>query len=369
MRWSFPIARVAGIQIRVHVGFLVFLAWVGLTDGVSGGLGEAVAGVSLVCLVFGCILLHEFGHAFAARRYGIRTPDITLLPIGGMARLERLPERPSEEIVVALAGPAVSALLAVIFGAVSGYRFSSLESPVPGWEGVSSKLFTINTGLLFFNLLPVFPMDGGRVLRALLAMQFSYVRSTRMAAGVGQVLAVILGAFGLFASAPMLVLLAVFVFFGAGSEAAQVQVRETVRDLRVEDAMLTTFARLPPDAQLADAVDLLMHSPQHSFPLIDGLGRYFGLITRPQLMAGLREAGPLGAAMAYARKDLPALGPDQLFSAAAGLLRELETPALPVVDASGRLIGLLSEENFGEILQEGGKLRARLFSGLRRVWR
>jgi Zn-dependent protease len=350
MGWSFSIGRLAGIQIRVHLTFILFLTWVGLTDGVEGGWREAVMGVFLLCLVFTCVLLHELGHAWAAQRFGIRTPDITLLPIGGLARLERIPERPIEEAAVALAGPAVSALLALTFGLLSNFQISSMEAGSRGWDGILSNLFTINTGLLAFNLLPAFPLDGGRVFRALLAMRLDYGRATRIAAGSGQVLAVMLGAAGLFAPAPMLIFIAAFLFLGAGSEASQVAVREASRGLRVRDAMMTSFTLLPTDARLADAADLLMHSAQHTFPIEDRLGRYLALLSRNALISGLNAAGPMGSALSYARIDLPTVTPGHLFSAACSLMREFEAPALPVLDPSGRLVGLFTEENVGSLL-------------------
>lgn len=350
MGWSFTIGRLTGIEIRVHLTFLAFLAWVGISDGIAGGWLEALASVTLLCLVFGCVLLHELGHAWAARRFGIRTPDITLLPIGGLARLERIPERPMEEVWVALAGPAVSAGLAVAFGALSKFHLSLMETPMRGWEGLLSNLFTINLGLLTFNLLPAFPLDGGRVFRALLALRLNYGLATRIAAGAGQILAVLLGAAGLFAPAPMLVFIAAFLFLGAGNEYSQVVIREASRGLRVRDVMMTTFRVLPSEARLADASDLLIHSAQHTFPIGDDRGRYVALLSRNGLIAGLHAAGPMGPALSYARIDLPTVTPGHLFSAACSLMREFATPALPVLDSNGHLVGLFTEENVGATL-------------------
>jgi Zn-dependent protease len=354
MGWSFSIGRLTGIQIRVHLTFLLFLAWVGFTDGVAGGWRAALQGITLLCLVFTCVLLHELGHAWAARRFGIRTPDITLLPIGGLARLERIPERPVEEVGVALAGPAVSAALALVFGALSNFQLTSMESEGQGWDALPANLFTINTGLLAFNLIPAFPLDGGRVFRALLAMRLNYARATQIAAGAGQLLAVLLGAAGLLVPAPMLVFIAAFLFLGAGSEASQVAVREASRGLRVKDAMMTRFTLLPTDARLADAADLLVHSAQHTFPIGDDVGRYLALLSRNGLIAGLHAVGPMGPALSYARIDLPTVTPGHLFSAACSLMREFETPALPVLDPSGRLVGLFTEENVGSLLLMDG---------------
>lgn len=366
MQWSFPVARIAGVQIRIHLTFLLFLGWIGLRNGMEGGWMSALSGVTFILLIFTCILLHEFGHALAARRYGIRTPDITLMPIGGLARLERIPEKPSQEIVVAIGGPLVSALLALVFGLLSGFVLPPLDDDIQSWSMLWSKLFAINVGLLCFNLLPVFPMDGGRVFRALLATSMSYQKSTRVAAAVGQGFAVLLGIGGLYLSAPMLIFVAVFVFLGAGTEAAQVNLKEASRGLRVRDAMLKVFTRLPSDATLADAVDLLLHASQHTFPLVDEEGRCVGLLTRNRLIEGLNLAGPMGSAMGYARVDLPAVGPTQLLSHACRLMQEQESPALPVLDEEGRLVGVFTQENLSELLMMEGSGTGRFAGWLRR---
>jgi stage IV sporulation protein FB len=368
MQWSFPVARIAGVQVRIHLTFLIFLGWIGFRDGMEGGWVSALSGMTFILLIFACILLHEFGHALAARRYGIRTPDITLMPIGGLARLERIPEKPGQEIVVAIGGPLVSALLALGFGLLSGFAMPPLDDEIQSWSMLWSKLFVINAGLLCFNLLPVFPMDGGRVFRALLATTMSYQKSTRVAAVVGQGFAVLLGLGGIYLSAPMLVFVAVFVFLGAGSEAAQVDLKEASRGLRVRDAMLTTFTSLPRDARLADAVDLLLHASQHTFPLVDEGGSCVGLLTRNRLIEGLNLAGPMGFALEYARTDLSPVGPTQLLSHACRLMREQETPALPVLDGDERLVGVFTQENLSELLMMEGAGAAR-FGGWLRVFR
>jgi stage IV sporulation protein FB len=350
MRWSFQIATITGIQIRLHFTFLILLAWVGFGGGLEEGWRSSLTGVSIVLLVFSCVLLHELGHAWAARRYGIRTPDITLLPIGGVARLERIPENPREEIVVALAGPLVSAALAILFGVASGFSLPPLDGEIREWGQLFSKLFTINTGLLLFNLLPAFPMDGGRVLRALLAMRFTYRRSTRIAATIGQSLAVALSLAGLWLPAPLLLFIAVFLFVSAGAEASQVDLREASRGLRVADVMITRFQPLPESAQLADAADLMMHASQHFFPLTDQKGLLVGLLSRNSLISGLNQAGPLGAALPYASTQLPFLSPSDALSEACALMQQFDTPVLPVTNGDGQLAGLFTAENLGELM-------------------
>ena len=186
MTWSFPIARLLGSEVRIHVTFLLLLAWIGVARYLEGGTAAAVQGVVFSLLIFACVLAHEFGHAIAARRYGIRTPDITLLPIGGVARLERMPEKPGEEIVVALAGPAVNVVIAAVL-LLLGARMdmaslAALENPAASMLG---QLAAINLFLVVFNLVPAFPMDGGRVLRALLALRRGPAQATRITARVG----------------------------------------------------------------------------------------------------------------------------------------------------------------------------------------
>jgi Zn-dependent protease/CBS domain-containing protein len=349
MRWSFPIARLTGIQIRLHLTFFIFLGWIGLSHGREGGWPGTLGGLALVGLVFSCILLHELGHAWAARCFGIATPDITLTPIGGVARLERIPERPREEIIVALAGPLVSALLALGFGLACGFEFRAIEGDVQGWSGMVASLFSINTALLAFNMLPVFPMDGGRVLRALLAMWLRYERATSIAAGIGQTLAVFLGLAALLVPAPFLLFIAVFVFLGAGSESAQVRVREAARGLRVGDAMVTSFVRLPAQAVLADASYLLLHAAQHTFPLMDEDGGLVGILDRNNLIAGLHEAGPSGNALDYARRELPFVEPTLLLTQAFGLMESSGSSSLAVVNGRGEL-GLCTQESLSELL-------------------
>jgi Zn-dependent protease len=234
MRSSLKIATVAGIEVRIHLTFLLFLAWIWFRSYHIAGMEGAIQGVLFVLALFACVLLHEFGHAFAARAFGIRTPDITLLPIGGVARLNRMPDKPWQELVVAIAGPMVNVVIAIVLIAFIGGDaglgdLDDLESPRAGFFG---QLLDVNKMLVLFNLIPAFPMDGGRVLRALLAMVMPYAKATQIAAWIGQALAVVFGIVGLFgipflgiAANPFLMFIAVFIFIGAQQEAAMVRAR------------------------------------------------------------------------------------------------------------------------------------------------
>src|SRR5512147_1158685 len=221
MKWSWKIGTLAGIELRIHVTFLLLLGWVGAAHWMSGkSLDAALNGLAFILALFGCVLLHELGHSLAARKYGIPTRDITLLPIGGVARLERMPEKPAQEFWVALAGPAVNVVIAALL-----FAWLNITN---GWAPLSrlnvasgpflERLLVANVWLVLFNLIPAFPMDGGRVLRAVLASRMEYVRATQIAAVVGQGLALVFGLIALFGN-PMLLFIALFVWIGASQEA------------------------------------------------------------------------------------------------------------------------------------------------------
>ena len=231
MAWSFSLGRLLGSELRVHVTFFLLLAWIGFAAYGTSGWAGALVNIAFVLALFACVVAHEFGHALMARRYGIRTPDITLLPIGGLARLERMPEKPGQEIAVALAGPAVNvAIWAVLtaFGAKTSLALTDLDQTTTGFL---QRLAVVNLFLALFNMIPAFPMDGGRVLRALLCLRMDRVAATRAAATAGQIVAFFLGFMGLSSGNPVLVLIAVFVFVAANAESQDVAMRSVARRL------------------------------------------------------------------------------------------------------------------------------------------
>jgi Zn-dependent protease len=344
MGWSFRIARIAGTDIKVHVTFLLLLGFYAL----SGGAVVAL----LILAIFACVLLHEFGHIAMARRFGIRTPDVLLLPIGGLARLERMPEEPRQELLIALAGPAVTLLLAVIFYGVlvangGAPAFRTLYS-APTTSFVA-ELYRINVILLVFNLIPAFPMDGGRVLRAFLSRRLGPVRATRIAAGIGQAAAFGLAFLGLSTGNLILVLIAFFIFLGAGAEAAAVETKAAGSGIHVRDMMMTDFRALPVHATLADAAQLLLAGEQREFPVIDNFGALEGLLTRDNLIQGLSARGPGSIVDQAMTRGVPVLAPAVEFASALEQLRASRLPALPVVDG-GRLVGLVTMENINDLL-------------------
>ncbi|MEO8351982.1 MAG: site-2 protease family protein [Chthoniobacteraceae bacterium] len=349
MRWSIHIARIAGIDVKIHVTFLLLLGFLGFAFYNAGGMTAAVESVFFICLVFFCVLLHEFGHAMAARRYGIHTPDITLLPIGGIARLERMPDKPAEEVVVAIAGPLVNvAIAAVLYPLVSGHLdWRVLER---GGGDMLSRLFMTNIALVMFNLIPAFPMDGGRVFRALLAMRMDYARATNIAASVGQFIAIAGGLIALMHQQPMLVLIAAFIYFAAQNEASFAQMKTISVGTQVSSAMVTRFEALPRTATLNDAVEAVLHTSQHDFPVVDEKGVVCGVLMRDDLIVGLRKNGPGAPVAEMMRIDVPSVHHSMPFERAFALMQETGADALPVLDGFGRLVGLFTPENVGELM-------------------
>ena len=355
MKWSFRLFTLAGTEVRVHATFLLLLLFVAGDSFMKGqGLNVALESVLFITVMFACVVLHEFGHVLAARGYGIRTPDITLLPIGGVARLERMPRKPSEELVVAVSGPLVNVIIAAAI--YLGFGISAVLHP--GYDFLKSgdffgKLMMWNIFMVAFNLIPAFPMDGGRVLRAVFAMFMDYGTATRRAASIGQGLAMCVAIYMLLNHAihPMILLICFFIFMAAGQEAASVAQQEATRNLRVRDAMLTDFHTLPPDATLRDGVELLLAGTQQDFPVLDSNGGMQGMLTRHDLISALAEKGPSQPVANVMRPCPAATAPSTDLSQALEALSAGDCPALPVLDpASGRLLGLLTAENVGETL-------------------
>ncbi len=347
MKWSYRIATVAGIQVRIHVTFwllLGFYAWIYYAEG---GLEAAVHGVAFTLLIFLCVLLHEFGHAFAAKTFGIRTPDITLLPIGGVARLERMPSNPWQELVIAIAGPAVNVLIAAIvfllIGGVLPLQEFGLIDTASG--SLLAKLLIVNVLLVAFNVIPAFPMDGGRVLRALLATQVRYVTATRLAARVGQVIAVLFFLASLTSwGGPMLAFIAVFVFLGAQQELAYARFREVAQGLHVRQAMITRFQTLPASLKVVDIASHLATSSQKLFPFVDDGLHLHGFASREELEKAAHELPPQASASCIARR-VPAVHPDTPFEDALAVMQSSSQPLLPVVNVSGQIVGLVGVGN------------------------
>lgn len=351
MSWSISIGRIAGTAIRIHITFLLFLVFIAAAGYASGGSGAAWNSLIFMVLLFLCVLAHEFGHIFTARAFGVATPDVTLLPIGGVARLERVPEEPREELLIAIAGPLVNVVIAILLVAVAGADLSGRHLAAVESTQISmiDRLAAVNIFLALFNMIPAFPMDGGRVLRALLASRLGFTRATEVAATIGQWVAFALGFIGLFSNA-MLIFIAIFVYLAASSEAQLVAVRAMSRDVPVGAAMMTQFATLSPEAHINQAIDTLLRTSQSEFPVVDGNGRLVGLLDRSDMIRALKERGPDALVADAMVTEVPTVGHRQCLDEAFRLLQEKAAPAVGIVDAGGKLVGLVTSETIGEML-------------------
>lgn len=358
MRDSIHLLTVRGIQLRVHLTFPLILVWAMLQFGLFAGLGweGAIFGLIVIVLLFGIVVLHELGHSIAAQNYGIPVEEIVLLPIGGVAMLKSIPEKPIQELVIAIAGPAVNFAIAIVLLVLDAlFGLARYPDPVLGLAdmqtlsvaAVFNYVFVANLFLAIFNLIPAFPMDGGRVLRALLATQMNYARATAIAAGLGQLLAWLIGLWGFLTGGFFLILVAIFIYMGAGQENQQVQVRQVLRDLTVRHAYSRRVRVLSPNTTLAEAVRDVVTGFQSDFPVCDG-ERLQGLLTYRNLLDALSKheaTTPVSVAMTT---HLQALDPnDELVHAQQEMLRQ-GIDVLPVVE-NGRFLGLLTSRDVSEV--------------------
>jgi Zn-dependent protease/predicted transcriptional regulator len=373
MGWSWRIGRIAGIDVYVHPTFLILLAWVALAHFLAhGDFWEAIYGLGFILALFGIVVLHELGHALTARRYGIRTRDITLLPIGGVARLERIPEDPWQELMVAVAGPAVNVVMAagIYLGLVlgRGLALSPVSTVFRVGGSFLEQLLWVNITLVVFNMVPAFPMDGGRVLRALLAMRLDYVRATQIAALVGQGFALLFGLLGLYLN-PFLIFIALFVWLAGSQEAGVVQMRSALGGIPVMRVMITDFRALRPDDPLSQAVEHVVAGFQQDFPVVED-GRLVGVLTRNDLAAALGRHGPDTRVGDVMQQDFVTADPREMLQTTFARLQDGHGRTLPVVK-DGRLLGLLTAENLAEVLMIQEALREAkrpgMFGGSRRT--
>ncbi len=357
MKWSFKLGAVSGIDIRIHFTFVFVVIWAAVqgVSGLGGIRGALFAAVSIL-LLFVCITLHELGHSLVARRLGVRVKDITLLPIGGVAQLETLPERPLHELLIALAGPAVNIAIAAGLALIVLPLGSTAALLNPGYLsylllGSRSLLALLiyllgaNLILALFNLIPAFPMDGGRVLRALLAMWTSYPRATRIATRVGQLMAVGLAllAFSSFGSIS-LVLVALFVFTGASYENQIVQARAAIRRLRVRHALPThPIYTVATEDALTKVLEMSYRTYQYAFPVVQD-GMLVGILSRDDLLAAFQRGDRDMQVAHVMQREFPAVSPDDMLLKAQQLIAQADVIALPVFD-QGYFLGLISLED------------------------
>jgi len=356
MTWR--LGTVAGIAVRMHATFLLLLVFVGWQHWLQDrSLASVIAGVSFILALFTCVVLHEFGHALTARRFGIATRDITLLPIGGVARLERMPDEPLQELWVALAGPAVNVVIAAaLYGWLAATAGWVPTDEVDVARGpFLERLMFVNVALVGFNMIPAFPMDGGRVLRAVLATRLEYTRATQIAANLGQGIAFLFGFLGLTGN-PILLFIALFVWIGAAEEASVVQMKAALAGIPVSRAMITDFRSVAPGAPLTEVVELLLRGVQQDFPVVAD-GRLVGMVLGKDLPAALQQRGGSVAVETVMRRDVPAVDSHDMLETAFRRLQAAGT-AVGAVEHAGRLVGLISLDNVGEFVMVQASLAA-----------
>lgn len=356
MNSSLKLFAVRGIDIRLHITFPFILLWAAFQFGMLGGtVTSAVFGVVAISLLFVLVTLHELGHSFAALHYGVPVKQIVLSPIGGVAQLKSMPDKPVQELVIAAAGPAVNVVIALVMG-LAAFAFGiDISNPLAVLSGAAGFTLTALFGYIFFynvflaafNLIPAFPMDGGRIFRALLALRLEYAQATRIAAGLGRGLAVLLGFYGLFNGGIFLTIIAVFIYMNAGAESRVATLKQSLQRYRVRQAYSAMVYRITPYNSLEQAVNLMMSSGQAVLPVTSG-DQYEGLLPRNELMNSLRSRFPHSYVENVMRRDIRPVTLDTDLFTAFMRMQEGQVEALPVVE-NGRFLGLISRQNLDQV--------------------
>ena len=366
MNWYLAEFRLFGIDVKVHWSFVLVLAFGGFLYG-SGSAGWLVGsfyGMLSMLLLFASVTLHEYGHALTARRFGVGTRSILLLPIGGVANLERIPEKPSQELAIVAAGPLVNVIIAVVLTPVAMLLNGGNLAGVLSMNAVGANIqspgllnlvvFLVSTNLLLaiFNLLPAFPLDGGRLLRALLAYVMPYTRATRAAVVVGRLLAVLMAIYGMFSGAIGLLLIAFFVYVGGSAELESVSNRAVLRQFKASRALTPGATSLYTSERIERVVDLLMSSYQTDFPVRDLSGRFVGVLTRPRLISALRETGPETRVVdvMQAAGDIPMCSPETDLATVWEQMGQSGSRVIAVAD-HGQVLGIITADDISEVFQ------------------
>ena len=356
MKWSLSFGRVAGIKILIHWTFLILIAWIVIQSALQGQSSSQILWtLAFLGSIFVCVFLHEMGHSLTAKKYNIKTRDITLLPIGGLARFENMPEDPKQELLVALAGPAVNLVIAaIIFLGLSTTGMPDLEATDLGsiYSGnFLYLLFSANLILAVFNLVPAFPMDGGRALRALLSFKLNRVKATRIAAGVGQVLAIGFVFIGLFYN-PILLLIGIFIFLGAQAESSFAQTKDLLHGYRVADVTMEEYKRLQTEEPLSHAIDILLDGQSTRF-LVEEQGEAVGTLNRNEMVRGLSDKGRDVAIGEVMNRDVMYLDANVDLKDAFMKMQQHKHD-LVLVNQDEQLLGVLDMENIQEFIMLRG---------------
>jgi stage IV sporulation protein FB len=360
MNWSIKLFEVKGIDVKVHLTFVLILIWAAYRWSLSTGEGwmGAVFGIAATLLLFASVTLHEFGHSLQALKFGITVHDITLMPLGGLARIEKIPEDPGKEFRIAIAGPLVNFVIAgVLFGiglllntqAIISLDELYLSMGQVSWNGMLAYLTMTNLLLGLFNLVPAYPMDGGRILRASLVKRLGRPKATQIAVNVGQGLALLFGLWGFMSGSYSLVLIAIFVWMGAGQEGKDVAVKNILSEMTVSQAMTRQPQILRANDGLSKAINLTLSTSQSDFPVTEwGSNRVVGLLCEKDLLKGLQGHDRTTPVREIMRTTFPTAAPDRLLFEAQKQMVSGRVRAMPVVNDDGEIIGLLTATDINE---------------------
>jgi Zn-dependent protease/predicted transcriptional regulator len=351
MKYSLQLGKIYGIKVQIHWTFLILLAFIVFSNMRSGsGAEQTLWSILFILTLFFCVTLHEFGHALAAKNFGIKTKDITLLPIGGLARLESMPEKPREELIVAISGPLVNvAIVAALYPLV--HYTTDIESSLKELTAVNGQNFLfnlmfINIWLAIFNLIPAFPMDGGRVLRALLALKLDRVKATAIAAKIGQLLAIGFVIVG-FYSNPFLIFIGIFIFFGAKSEADYTQNKSFLEGYFVRDVIMKHYQTLETTDTIEQAVNMLLNGQNKSFLVIEN-EKIVGTLNRDEIIRALNSSNKQTLIHTVMNKEVISLNVEMPLAHAWQVIQQHKM--LMPVYASNKLVGTLDLENILEFI-------------------
>lgn len=342
MRGSIKLFTVFGISINIHITFFLLLLLV-----LSGG----IKWVSLVIGVFFFVTMHELCHSLVAKRFGVKVKEITLLPIGGVASMSKIPDKPIQELYISLAGPLSNIVVIILFYYPLKYLlgpdvlFHPLSTAT--WPLTLAYLYWINLILAGFNLLPAFPMDGGRVLRAILANWLGYQKATKIAANLGHLFALVFAYFGIIQFNIILIVIAIFIYMAASNEELQIDVRETLKKFKVRDILPGDFLTVDSSATVKKLLELVYHSHQEDFPVVDG-GRLVGFITRQEIMLSVHGAGTDGIVKDIMRRDFPTARDTDSLIKVQNIMYEKAIRALPVM-RNDAVAGVVTLEDIGRI--------------------
>jgi len=360
MKWSLYLGKPWGIKLFIHWTFLILIGWVLISQLSQGStLQQALWPVGFILAVFACVTFHEYGHALAARKYNVSTQKITLLPIGGIASLEKIPDKPSEELVVAAAGPLVNVVIAILI--YLGLILSGTPVIFPtemNQMNISNffpMLMLVNIILVVFNLIPAFPMDGGRMLRALLAMRMDKIIATRWASSIGQFFAILFAFWGLMAGNPFIIFIAVFIYLGAQAEYQNMASVSLLSGFKVRDITMHKFTALHPYERLSHAIQIMLDSQEERFVVLSDQ-QVVGTLTKRNIIEGLNNHGPDLSIQQAMNKDIQTVTEETPLEEAMNVFQQKGISLLPVMRET-QFIGLLDMDNIHEFMLIQSALR------------